>query len=84
MTMTTWLGTKKIEFVWHGEWADPELGYKGRYIEYPSIEDFCCSEMKDEGLDFNNDEVFAKWVRKNEKLICATIVEFADAKKGLC
>ena len=79
--MTTWLGTKKIDFVWHGEWSDPELGFDGSYIDYWSIEDFCCSEMKEQGLDYNNDDVFAEWVRKNEDLICDTIVEFSESCK---
>lgn len=35
--------------------------------------------MKEQGLDYNNDEVFAEWVRSNEELICATIVEFSEA-----
>ena len=37
--------------------------------------------MKEQGLDYNNDDVFAKWVRKNEDLICDTIVEFSEAYK---
>lgn len=77
--METWLNTKNIAYIWHGEWADPELEFEGHKIDYWSIEDFCCSEMKEAGLDYNNNDVFAKWVKDNQSLIEATIVEFSDA-----
>lgn len=32
-------GNRDIEFVWHGEWADPELIYKGYSFNYWDIED---------------------------------------------
>lgn len=77
--MNTWYGTKNIEFIWHGEWSDPELSYDGHFIDYWSIEDFVCNEMKEEGLDYNDDDLFKKYVREHEELICETIIEFAEA-----
>ena len=77
--MNTWLGTKDIEFIWHGEWSDPELSYMGKVIDYWSIEDFVCGEMKDEGLDYNDDDLFRKYVQEHEELIAATIIEFAES-----
>lgn len=78
--MKTWLGTKSIEFIWHGSWADPELRFEGKTIDYWSIEEFVCGEMKDEGLDYNDDDLFGKYVREHEELIAVTIIEYADAR----
>ena len=31
-------GCKGVEFVWHGQWSDPELRYKGFTFNYWDIE----------------------------------------------
>lgn len=80
--MTKWLGCDHIEFIWHGEWADPELKFKDSVIDQWSIEEFCCEAMKEEGLDYKDNGVYSKWVREHQSLIEATIVEFAEAKNN--
>lgn len=36
---TYWRGVKGVTMIWHGEWADPELVYKGCYANYWAVED---------------------------------------------
>lgn len=83
--MVTWLGTKEIEFIWHGEWADPELRVGDNSIDLWSIEDFCVMCMTDEGRtkeEINDSDIFGKWVRDNECLIVETIAEFSQARNN--
>lgn len=35
--MRNYLGIKGIEFIWHGEWADPEIVYGGESFSEPEI-----------------------------------------------
>ena len=76
-----WRGCKNIEFIWHGEWSDPELRFKGHTIDVWSIEDFCCDVMHEEGLNTDDDKVFNSWVRKHQELIEQTIIEYSQAKE---
>ena len=32
--MSNFLGFSDIEYIWNGEWSDPELLYKGKFINY--------------------------------------------------
>lgn len=34
-----WYGIEDIGFIWHGEWADPEIEYKGKRINSTIVED---------------------------------------------
>lgn len=73
--MANWLNTKEIGFIWHGEWADPELSLDGRIVNYWDVEQFCVDSMKEENLDYNNDEIFGNWVREHENDIHEFIYE---------
>lgn len=52
-----YLNFKEIEYIWHGAWADSELVYKGKHVDYWDIEDYLYDIYKDEmlelGYDFN-------------------------------
>lgn len=43
--MANYRGTTDIEFVYHNEWADPELIYDGKSFNYWDIEDALWSEF---------------------------------------
>ena len=34
-----WYGLTSVGFVWHGEWNDPEIEYKGKRINATIVED---------------------------------------------
>lgn len=37
--LPNWYGIEGIKFIWHNEWADPEIEYKGRRCSCYIIED---------------------------------------------
>ena len=40
-------GVPEVEFIWHGEWADPEVAYKGKLYSYTDLEDTLYDDFKD-------------------------------------
>lgn len=40
-------GVPEVEFIWHGEWADPEVAYKGNVYSYTDVEDALYDDFKD-------------------------------------
>lgn len=40
-------GVPEVEFIWHGEWADPEVAYKGKLYSYIDLEDTLYDDFKD-------------------------------------
>lgn len=34
-----WYGISDIGYIWHGEWSDPEIEYKGKRINATIVED---------------------------------------------
>lgn len=77
--MAKWYGTKDIEMIWHGEWNDPELKVDERVANYWEVEQYCVDCMKEENLDYNNDEIFGEWVRNHEEEICDVIYQMTVA-----
>ena len=62
-----WMGIRGFYFVYHGEWADPEIIWHGYVINLHEIEDpmwadFCeaCEEV---GME-QSDENFAEFCKK--------------------
>ena len=49
--MKNWYGIEGITFLYHGEWADPEIEYKGHIFNSQDIEDAFYGGWKDSGLD---------------------------------
>lgn len=54
--LSNWYGIEEIGFVWHGEWADPEIEYKGRRCSCFIIEDVMWGFYRDEFPDGNEDD----------------------------
>ena len=61
-------GIQGIEFVWHGEWSDPTLIYKGREFNYYDIEtpmwEIYKEDCEEAGTNADEDE-FAVWMQEN-------------------
>lgn len=70
-------GVPGIKFIWHGEWSDPEVEYKGIRFDYYDLEDPLWdeykSEMEEEGKKADMSE-FDDWVYDNKDLV----YEFAE------
>lgn len=58
-----WYGINGIKFIWHNEWADPEIEYKGKRCSCYIIEDTMWERYTEEG---NSDvDKFAEYMRNN-------------------
>jgi hypothetical protein len=44
----TWRGVKGTTFIWHGEWADPEVLYDGEELNASQLEDYAWDVYKTE------------------------------------
>lgn len=60
-----WYGVPGIRMIWHGEWADPELECDGYVANYYDVENYLYENAKDDGIDVENDDVFAEYVREH-------------------
>lgn len=63
-------GIKRIEFIYHGDWSDPELIYKGHSFNYYDLENALVEDYKysDDSKNDDNFKNFPKWVKENEYL----------------
>lgn len=63
-------GIEDINFIWHGEWSDPEIEYKGQLINYYTIENSLYEVFLDQLSNNENDGLnFVDWVYKNKYLV---------------
>lgn len=73
----SWMGCKEITMIWHGEWSDPELEYNGCVANYWDVEDWCAEVCREEGVNPEDKNAFANWIRQNEDRVGATIEEMS-------
>ena len=60
-----YLGLPEVHLIEHGEWADPELEYKGKVVNYYELEDCLYEIFKEE----NPKIPFEEWVVRNSELV---------------
>ena len=63
--LPNYCGIESIGYVWHGEWADPEIEYKGKRCSVYQIEDTMWSYYVDECADATEDK-FAQYMKEHE------------------
>lgn len=73
-------GVPGTTFIWHGEWSDPEVIYKGQSINANDIEetlwDTYCDECEENGQKPTNNG-FDEWVEQmGTDYVAATLDEF--------
>lgn len=73
-----WLGIRGIRYINHGEWSDPELQYRNKFVNYWAVEDWAYYAIKEENLNPDDPEVFEKWCKENAQSIKDTILEMAN------
>ena len=61
-----WYGIEDIGFVWHGEWADPEVEYKGKRCNCNIIEDAMWERFKEDYPNAHNENEFVEYMRNNK------------------
>lgn len=60
-----WAGIPKIQFIYHGDWGDPELYYRGKYYNAMEIEYDLYQIYAGEKSPLN----FSEWLRENQERI---------------
>lgn len=72
----------RVEYIYHGQWSDPELIYKKHSFNYWSIEDTLYNmfiedcEYTGDRIDVGNiDEQFNRWLSKNRATCYAYLDE---------
>lgn len=61
-------GIRGIEFIYHGEWSDPELIWHKKSFNYFDLENALFDCYKDENGDAAPVDNFPAWVKKNANL----------------
>ena len=74
-------GIEGVKFIDHGEWADPELKYGNKYINYYDIEDFIIGIMKGDDLDDTDDDLFVETCRNCANMIKNEIEMYGEERE---
>lgn len=73
-------GVPGITFIWHGEWADPEIAYKDHLFNFRDVEDAIADMLsEDYDLDWSDDISDADWdawVKDNHETIRGLLDEW--------
>lgn len=72
-----WYGIEGIGFVWHGEWADPEIEYKGKRFSCFIVEDTMWERFREEYPDADEDKFDEyMWEKANDVIeLCDLVIE---------
>lgn len=76
-------GIYGIQFIWHGEWSDPELIWHKKSFNYYDVESPLWDSYNIECEEKNksvNEEDFAKWVKENACLVRDLLQNLMDSK----
>jgi hypothetical protein len=63
----TWRGVPGTTFIYHGEWSDPEVWYKGHEINANDLEEYMWEEYKNDCFDNEtepNEDDYESWLEK--------------------
>ena len=63
--LPNYCGIETIGVVWHGEWSDPEIEYKGKRCNVYDMEDTMYGYYRDEYPN-DGENNFAKYMKDNE------------------
>lgn len=75
-----WFGIKDAKFIYHGDWNDPEVEYKGVLLNYWDIESGLLEIYRDEHPEDKNDKGFDKWMADHPEEIRSELELFYDAE----
>lgn len=76
MKKETFRGLSKIEFIWNGEYSDPEIEYRGKILNYWEIEDLLWESFKENvNVADWDDENYSKWLKDNEDWVYSYLDE---------
>lgn len=56
-----WMGVPHSQFLYHGDWSDPEVYYKGFYFNYWDVIEGPLLDYREEHPEDKNEDGFDKW-----------------------
>ena len=77
--LPNWYGIEGIKFIWHNEWADPEVEYKGKRCSCYIIEDTMWQRWT-----YPDDINYSEERGKDEKGFAQYMKDNAEEVKELC
>ena len=58
---------KRIKYIYHGDWSDPELIYKKKHLNYYDVENILYEDFMDLLINnLNNGYNFIDWIKHNK------------------
>ena len=83
----TYNGIPNTVYVYHGDWADPEIYINGKAFNYYDVEDYLYGDYAESCEGEPTDEGFAEWCKENGEDLCNSFyysnLEFMSAKEIL-
>lgn len=85
--MANYRGIEDIEFVWNGEWADPDLFYKGYRFNYWDVENTLWGDYVEQDCEGNADKGddygFDLWLKRNKDCVYGYLNDWIAANKEM-
>ena len=75
-----WFGIPDAKFINNGDWADPEVEYRGVTLNYWSIEEGLLEVYREEHPEDRNDKGFDKWMADHPEEIRSELELLYDAE----
>lgn len=72
-----WYGIEGVGFIWHNEWSDPEIEYKGKRFSCYIVEDTMWERYK-EDISSIDEEEFERYMQDNAdevRELCELVLE---------
>lgn len=67
-----WYGIKSVQFIYHGDWSDPEIYYRGKLYNAEEAEEAMYAWYQDEKPGIS----FEKWMKENEDLLKNDVIPY--------
>lgn len=75
--LSNWYGIENIGFIWHGEWADPEIEYKGKRFNSTIVEDTMWERFREDYPNADEDDFdIYMWENQEDVIELCELVVF--------
>lgn len=82
--MANYCNVPGVEFVYHNEWADPELIYKDHTFNVHDAEDMLWDEFQAQTNDQGTADEYASWVEVHPSLLTDLLDDLIALKESAC
>jgi len=68
-------GVEGVKHIWHGEWADPEVEYDGKLVNYWDIDEYMQDMADSNGINIEDTEALNQFCIDNEDAVKQYIID---------